>query len=73
MGCVNVGGWLSNGDYAIDSTAFFLAVVGHRLIPARARSVTSSLKVTAGYVSVWAPACQDSIPGGHAGLLGFLA
>ena len=38
------------------------------LIPARARSVANSLKVTAGYVSVWAPACQDSIPGGHAGV-----
>ena len=46
----------------------FLAVVEHRLIPARARSVTNALKVTSGVVSVWAPACQDSIPGGHAGV-----
>ena len=66
--CVNVGGWLSDGDSVIDSAAHFLAVVEHRLIPARARSVTKSLKVTAGCVSVWAPACQDSIPGGHAGV-----
>ena len=66
--CVNVGGWLSNGDYALESTSDFLAVVEHRLIPARARSVTNSLKVTAKLVSVWAPACQDTIPGGHAGV-----
>ena len=65
--CANIGGWLSNGDTALESTAHFFAVVEHRLIPARARSVANSLKVTAGYVSVWAPACQDSIPGGHAG------
>ena len=65
---VNVGGWISNGDTALESTAHFLAVVEHRLIPARSRSVTNSLKVTSGLVSVWAPACQDSIPGGHAGV-----
>ena len=66
--CVNVGGWLSNGDTALESTAHFLAVVEHRLIPARSRSVANSLKVTAGFVTVWALACQDSIPGGHAGV-----
>ena len=65
---LNVGGWLSNGDYALESHAEFLAVAEHRLIPARARSVTNSLKVSSGIVSVWAPACQDSIPGGHAGV-----
>ena len=59
--CVNVGSWLSNGDS-------FLAVIEHRLIPARARSVAKSLKVRNGHVAVWAPACQDSIPGGHAGV-----
>ena len=32
--CVDVGGWLSNGDSAIESAAHFLAVVEHRLIPA---------------------------------------
>ena len=66
--CINVGGWLSNGDTALESNGHFLAVVEHRLIPARARSVANSLKSTAGHVSVWAPACQDSIPGGHAGV-----
>ena len=64
--CVNVGGWLSHGDCALESTADFLAVVEHQIIPARERSVTKSLKVDTGCISVWAPACQDSIPGGHA-------
>ena len=66
--CINVGGWLSNGDTALESNSHFLAVVEHRLIPARARSVANSLKNVAGHISVWAPACQDSIPGGHAGV-----
>ena len=54
--------------FALESSANFLTVVEHRLIPARARSVTKSLKVTSGFISVWAPACQDSIPSGHAGV-----
>ena len=53
--CVNVGGWLSNGVTALESTANFLADVEHRLIPARARSVTKSLKVTAGFLSQSGP------------------
>ena len=36
---VNVGGWLTYGDLALDSCAQFLAVAEHRLIPSRARSV----------------------------------
>ena len=59
----NIGGWLSNGDYALDTQADFLAIAEHRLIPARARSVTNSLRVSSGLVSIWAPACQDPIPG----------
>ena len=47
--------------------AQFLAVAEHRLIPARARSVGHQLR-KAGFHSVWAPACQDTIPGGHAGV-----
>ena len=65
---INVGKWLSNGDSALESSADFLAIAEHRLIPARARSVANSLKVSSGIVSVLAPACQDSIPGGHAGV-----
>ena len=34
--CVNVGAWLSNCDLAMDTSASFLTVVEHRLIPARA-------------------------------------
>ena len=43
--CVNVGGWLSNGDTALGSTSSFFPEVEHRLIPARARSITEGLKV----------------------------
>ena len=44
-----------------------MAVVEHRLIPARTRTVAASLK-TSGRASVWAPACQDNVSGGHAGV-----
>ena len=64
---VNVGGWLTSGDLALDSCAQFLAVAEHRLIPSRARSVCHQLR-RAGHHSVWAPACQDKIAGGHAGV-----
>ena len=64
---VNVGGWLTYGDLAIDSCAQFLAVAEHRLVPSRARSVGHLLR-RAGHQSVWAPACQDKVAGGHAGV-----
>ena len=64
----NVGGWLTYGDLALDSCAQFLPVAEHRLIPSRARSVCHQLR-EAGYQSVWSPACQDQVAGGHAGLL----
>ena len=63
----NVGGWLTSGDLALDSCAQFLAVAEHRLIPSRARSVCHHLR-KAGHHSVWAPACQDRVAGGHAGV-----
>ena len=63
----NIGGWLTNGDLALDSCAQFLAVAEHRLIPARVWSVGHQLRV-AGFQSVWAPACQDLVAGGHAGV-----
>ena len=62
---VNVGGWLTSGDLALDSCARFLAIAEHRLIPSRARSVCRQLR-RAGHHSVWAPACQDLVAGGHA-------
>ena len=61
---VNVGGW---GDMALDSSAQFLAVAEDRLIPAKARSISHQLR-EARLQSVWAPACQDQIPRGHAGV-----
>ena len=64
---INVGGWLTSGDLALDSCAQFLAVAEHRLIPSRARSVCYQRR-KAGHHSVWAPACQDKIAGGHAGV-----
>ena len=64
---INVGGWLTSGDLALDSCAQFLAVAEHRLIPSLARSVCHQLR-SAGHHSVWAPACQDKIAGGHAGV-----
>ena len=39
----------------------------HRLIPSRAWSVCHHLR-KAGHHSIWAPACQDKIAGGHAGV-----
>ena len=64
---VNVGGWLTYGDLALDSCAQFLAVAELQLIPSRARSV-GHFPCKAGHQSVWAPACQDKVAGGHAGV-----
>ena len=64
---LNVGGWLSRGDLALESTAHFLAFAEHRLVPARARTVTTQLR-QARRSSVWAPSCQDVTPCGHAGV-----
>ena len=50
---------------AMDSSAQFLAAAEHRLIPARARYGGNELRRT-GYRSVWGPACQDQVAGGHA-------
>ena len=51
----------------MDSCAQFLAVAEQRLIPSRARSVCHERR-KAGYHSVWSPACQDQVAGGHAGV-----
>ena len=64
---INIGGWLTFGDLALDSCAQFLAVAEHRLIPSRVRSIGHQLR-KAGHHSIWAPACQDKIAGGHAGV-----
>ena len=64
---LNVGGWLSHGDLALDTEVDFLAVTEHRLIPARVRSEWARLKAK-GVASVWAPASQDASHVGNAGV-----
>ena len=64
---LNVGGWLTHGDLALEARVDFLAVVEHRLIPARVRSEWSRLRVK-GLSSLWAPASQDSSHVGNAGV-----
>ena len=34
---LNVGGWLTHGETALETSAVFLAVSEHRLVPARVR------------------------------------
>ena len=51
----NVGGWLTLGDFALEAGADFLAVVEHRLIPARVRGEWSRLR-RGDVSSIWAPA-----------------
>ena len=58
---------MTYGDLALDSCAQLLAVAEHRLIPSRARSICHQLR-KAGHRSVWPPACQDQVAGGHAGV-----
>ena len=58
---------MTNGDMALDSCAQFLAVAEHRIIHTWAKSVGHQLR-KADRQSVWAPACQDRISGGHAGV-----
>ena len=50
----NVGGWLTDGDFALEAEVDYLAVVEHRLIPAGVRSEWSLLK-TRGLASIWSP------------------
>ena len=64
---LNAGGWLTHGDTALETTADFLAVSEHRLIPARVRSEWAGLR-RKGIHSVWAPASQEGSHVGHAGV-----
>ena len=63
----NVGGWLTHGDLVLDTEVDFLAVVEHRLIPARVRGEWARLRKK-GLATVWAPASQDTSHVGHAGV-----
>ena len=58
---------MTYGDLALDSCAQFLAVAEHRLIPSKPRSICHHLR-KARHQSVWSPACQDQVAGGHAGV-----
>ena len=64
---LNVGGWLTHGDLALNTGVDFLAVVEHRLIPARVRSEWSRLKKK-DLASIWSPASQASSHVGSAGV-----
>ena len=64
---LNVGGWLTHGDLALEVGVDFLAVVEHRLIPARVRSEWSRLKGK-GLSSICGPTSQDSSHVGNAGV-----
>ena len=63
----NVGGWLTHGDFALEAGADFLAVVEHKLIPARVRSEWSRLR-RGSLSSIWSPASQDLSIVGNAGV-----
>ena len=64
---LNVGGWLTHGDLALEAGVDFLAVAEHRLVPAGVRSEWSRLR-SKGLSSIWAPTSQDSSHVGNAGV-----
>ena len=63
----NVGGWLTHGDMVLETCVDFLAVVEHRLVPARVRGEWARLRAK-GASSVWSPASQESSHVGHGGV-----
>ena len=64
---LNVGGWLTHCDFALDVGVDFLAVVEHRLIPAGVRSEWAWLRCKK-IASIWAPASQEASHVGHSGV-----
>ena len=58
---------MTNGDMALASCAQFLAEAEHRINHTRGKSVGHHIR-KADRLSVCAPACQDQISGGHAGV-----
>ena len=63
---LNVGEWPTHCDFALDARVDFLAVVEHRLIPARVRIEWARLRCKR-LASIWAPASQEASFVGHAG------
>ena len=57
---------MTHGDLALEAKVDFLAVVEHRLIPARVGREWARLGKR-GLASIWSPACQDSSHVGNAG------
>ena len=64
---LNVGGWLTNGDFAADTGSDFLCVTEHRLVSARARSEWKRLRERR-IPSIWSPASQELSVVGNAGV-----
>ena len=63
----NVGGWFTHGDMVLEANVDFLAVVEHRLVPARVRREWARLRAR-GASSVWSLASQESSHVGHGGV-----
>ena len=57
----------THGDLVLEARVDFLAVLEHRLIPARVRSEWARLD-RKDLASIWAPPCQDSSHVGDAGV-----
>ena len=64
---LDVRGWLTHGDLALEVGVDFLAVAEHRLILARVRGEWARLRKK-GLPSFLAPATQDSSHVGNAGV-----
>ena len=62
-----LGEWLTHCDFALDVEVDFLAVVEHRLIPARVRGEWARLQCKR-MASIWAPVWQEASHVGHAGV-----
>ena len=64
---INVGRWLTHGDLVLQTQVDFVALVEHRLIPARVRGEWARL-LSKGLAAVRAPASQESSHVGDAGV-----
>ena len=67
----NVGGWLTHGDLALETEVDFLAVVEHRLVPARVG--VSGLGFVLGVLLLFGPLLLRSLPMLVVVVLGLLA
>ena len=64
---INISGWLTNGDFAVETGVVFLCVTEHRLVSARARSEWKMLRGR-NMSSIWSPASQEFSVVGNAGV-----